>query len=643
MSINTHETVWIQRRVKASGVPFEIAQPILSLFLTWCEKSGIEWSITRFKAIKNDFVRRAAGLEPCSTWVKKSHYSTKHIFGGVLGTLEIWCFKDVEKHLTPTLSLLNIYTNFYAEEPTKAQKQKFLTAVQAPLVRIPEAVERGVLQGMSRIGLRPRRKLQKATPLLTYNPSDTKWAPTPFGRKTEEMGVIDSVGYLCSPAGQRHYQKYRQYYDPVLDGLESEIMLGRNFVPLAYPLDKPTVGRIGFIQEAGFKLRAVANPGRIFQQVLSPLGDSLFQILRELPWDCTFEQSKADEHLKLITAEHSKVIRSVDLSNATDYFPLDLQVMVLNALFPQDLGLVSLFHEVSRSYWDCNLPWSDLEEYGFSNPGKLSWNKGQPLGLYPSFASFALTHGLLLYSLLESEWDKQFFILGDDVVILDDELYERYIRTLGILACPVSSQKTLSSPNLAEFHSTIYFHGRMVPSYKWRKPSDDSFLDLLKNVGPRLIPLLTPRQRRVVDGIAALPEELGGLGWNPKGLPLSERMDPWMSYLLRDKPGLEHLTDYSGHLARLLWQSELSKLTRKVNMSMETDMSHFDTFDLKVVELVRASLGASLVPMRAILGLNLGKVVDYVDLPIPGVRRFTKESNLTKWERVIKRTRPDLS
>lgn len=634
MTINGRDLVRIQHRAKASGVPMRIVVPIVNTFLLWEKNNGLEWAISRFKAIKNDMVRIAAGLKPVATWVKTSRSGRTH-FGGDIGVLEGWMAKETH-NLAPTLALLNIYTSFYSPSPTGKQKRKFLAAVHAPVVMVSDAAKRAVLRGLAISGIRKKRKLAPAPPLLAYNPSVSKWAPTPFGRKTEEAGVVDSVGYLASVAGNSHYLRYKEYYSPVLAGLESEITLGHIFVPSTNPLSAPVAGRIGLIQEAGFKLRAVANPGRVFQQVLSPLGNELFKTLKGLPWDCTFDQSKADPVLLGSTEKQMKTIHSVDLSNATDFFPLDLQLEVLYALFPRDLGLVDLFQEVSRFSWECNLPQVDLTEFGFSEPGKIRWHVGQPLGLYPSFASFALTHGLLLLGLLGRPWNEEFFILGDDVVILDDELYTRYIQILDELGCPVSLEKTLSSPKLCEFHSTVFFRGKKIPAVKWRNPSDDSFLDILRVGGPELVSMLTPRQREVAKALGPLPEFLGGLGWNPKGLSLDERITPWMSYLLRDKPSLEHLTDYNGAIRKLLYMSDLSSLTRKVGLSLESDVTYFETFDLKVISIVRRTLGISLVPMRAILGQNLSEVLDVVDLPIPGVRDLKHSSSLEKWERIIK-------
>jgi hypothetical protein len=73
------------------------------------------------------------------------------------------------------------------------------------------------------------------------------------------------------------------------------------------------VGRIGLIQEAGYKLRSVANPGRVFQRVLEPLGKAIYGYLKDLPFDCTFDQSKAFPVLQEALTR-SKTIHSIDLS-----------------------------------------------------------------------------------------------------------------------------------------------------------------------------------------------------------------------------------------------------------------------------------------------------------------------------------------
>jgi hypothetical protein len=286
---------------------------------------------------------------------------------------------------------------------------------------------------------------------------------------------------------------------------------------------KNSVGKIGFIQEPGMKLRAVANPGRIYQCALRPLGDSLFNMLKELPWDCTFDQKKAIPFIQ--NRLKNGLCHSVDLTGATDYFPLDLQKQVLNVLFQKDkYGYKDLFYSISRGNW-------------LYKDSSIRWTKGQPLGLYPSFPAFAITHGILLFALNGFKHDHQFFVLGDDVVILDDNLYNSYMSVMESLECPISASKSISSQKIAEFAGKIVSTEDVVLQLKWRPTSDDSFLDTMRNLGPPALKLMRPRQKKVCKLLWEVPDFMGGLGFNPKGKPLAERIHE--SLILLGDPSLK--------------------------------------------------------------------------------------------------------
>jgi hypothetical protein len=149
------------------------------------------------------------------------------------------------------------------------------------------------------------------------------------------------------------------------------------------------------------------------------------------------------------------------------------------------------------------------------------------MGLGPSFALFALTHNFLVIGLCEQvgiDFSESFRILGDDIVITDDSLAKLYKDTLARLECPISESKTLSSYRLGEFAGNLVMKDKTFPSFKFRSMSDRNFLDVAKNLGPKSIGLLRPRQRKVMEFFSCVPEEFGGLGWNPLGLPLSQRI-----------------------------------------------------------------------------------------------------------------------
>lgn len=632
--ISPEEKGLIQKRMKCVGVPTEISEPIVHLFFKWADSSGIEWAVQRLKAIKIDFLRKKAGLSKSSSWIKSSRSS--NWFGGPFGSLEHWCFER-ESHFAKTVHLLNLYTTFFSDKITSNQAKKFVDGVTASAVPLPTEIIEVMNLGIQLSGLKKVRKLPSFKPLLSYNPSPSKRAPTPKGSVPEEKGVIDSLGYLDCEAGLSHYLRYFEFYNPILLGLEPETdYIVRNYTANAIrscPEAKPgsmIVGRIGLIQEAGLKLRAVANPGRVFQRVLEPFGKVLYTILNKLPWDCTFQQDKADLAISA-RLQLGKKVHSVDLSGATDYFPLDLQEIVLRRIFSDFPRYADLFVEISKSEW--SVP-SGFPEHLLSSRHTLRWSKGQPLGLFPSFASFAITHGLLLQGLLGKEYEEEFFILGDDVVILDDELYERYRSALDRMKCPVSESKTLSSTVLAEFRSILFTRKERIFQFKWRRLSDDSFVDIIR-CSPNLKPLLLPRQRKVVETIQGLPSEMGGLGWNPKGLPLGDRLEPFMELILQPYEPKDRLMGYNRLITNMLYSSYISKMSRSYSNS-RFSRSVLGALDQRAVDLTYRIMGGTFVPLYEILGKNLDLILSGdTDVPIVGTRELSKVSKLQWWESTL--------
>jgi len=379
-------------------------------------------------------------------------------------------------------------------------------------------------------------------------------------------------------------------------------------------------GRIGLIQEPGYKLRAVANPGRIFQQVLKPLGQSIYRFIQGLPWDCTFNQTKAIPVLQE-ALDQGKMVYSIDLSGATDYFPLKMQEFLLR-LFADNKS-VDLFCELSTADWE------------FPKGPRIAWKRGQPLGLFPSFGAFALTHGFLLLGLLGKDYSNDFFVLGDDVVILDDQLAQDYLCCLQQLGCPVSPTKTLTSNSLCEFAGKVVTKTEVIPQLKWREVSDDSFLDIARLLGPRSISLFRPRQIKVIQELAIVPEFLGGLGWNPKGLPLEDRVKA--SWIWSDEKPVDHLMGYSSLKIKNFMNSNLFGLVTFSNSS--NGIIEGTTLDQRVSLLVDLFLGKRFSNFpREILGRNvdlasLNTYGIHVDLPFnPGEGVGLRPSLLDSWE-----------
>lgn len=487
------------RRLTVIGIPTYCRKPFVGLMVRWESCSGIEWTIKRLKGLKVDLLRSKAGLEPiCPIWVRKNK---KGEFYGTIGSLFSWA-RQSDKNFSKVVQALMAYTFYILPSLTETQKKKFLTGIN------PEKTDDGLTKGFHKSfsqtvsrTIRRRPVLCEHRPLVTYQGGPGKKAPRLFGQRSvpQDENILDDLQLFNTPGGQGLYMKYKRLYRPLMLGMDARLdfLDSLSYYRGVVRNDPVYCGEIHFIQEPGGKLRSVASPFRIHQEALRPFGQMLYDLVRSLPWDCTHEQSLAipaiQSHLRAGGQVHS-----IDLSSATDLFPLSLQETALRAVTKkEDWDHIDLFIEISRGFWKN------------SELGVLRWTKGQPLGLYPSFASFTLTHGLLLLHLLGCPYDNQFFVLGDDVVILDEQLKDKYIDVLDRMGCPYSVDKSLSSNKLAEFAGKVITPTMVIPQLKWRRMSNDNFLDVCRLLGSKSYCLLSSRQKAVFDQVAHLCEPIG--------------------------------------------------------------------------------------------------------------------------------------
>jgi hypothetical protein len=416
---------------------------------------------------------------------------------GVIGSLFRWALIN-DRNFSRCVQAFMAYSFYILPGLNETQKDKFLSGInpQQQSDGLDSDFHRSFFQTVSST-IRVRRVSEDPRPLVTYQGSPDKRAPRLFGRSStpQDQNILDDIQIFWTSGGLRLYRDFSQRYEPLLKGLGKRKEFLNSMRDHQYTdgtTDSeyiPYGGEIHFLQEPGGKLRSIASPLRIHQEALRPLGLEIYRVVESLPWDCTFDQTRAIPHIQSRLSQGGKV-HSIDLSSATDHFPLSLQMTALKAIIhKEDWNHLSLFEKISRGVWKSPI-------------GDLRWSKGQPLGLFPSFGSFTLTHGLLLLHLNHGQHDNDFFVVGDDVVILKEQLRTDYIAMLERMACPWSPDKTISSDSLAEFAGKIVTSKWVIPQLKWRKISNENFLDICRLLGKKSRCLLSSRQKIVFDKVA---------------------------------------------------------------------------------------------------------------------------------------------
>lgn len=210
----------------------------------------------------------------------------------------------------------------------------------------------------------------------------------------------------------------------------------------------PTSGtcyrKITWFPDKEYKVRVIAILDYWSQTVLKPLHHWLFTCLRAIPQDCTFDQGSFWNKIK-----DSKVFYSIDLTAATDRFPIELISLVLEA-------------KLGKSYVES---WKTIMVgYPFDIPGgRLNYKVGNPMGAYSSWSSFALAHHFVVYSCIHDlhlTWDQvPYCLLGDDIVIGHQGVAELYLMKIRFLGVDVSPLKTHKSSTFLEFAKRMFYEG----------------------------------------------------------------------------------------------------------------------------------------------------------------------------------------
>lgn len=142
----------------------------------------------------------------------------------------------------------------------------------------------------------------------------------------------------------------------------------------------------------------------------------------------------------------------MDLSKATDRFPIDLIALVLEGRFP-------------KTFVDS---WRDIMVgYAFhSAAGEVRYEVGNPMGAYSSWASFALAHHYVMYRIaqeLRRPWSSlPYVVLGDDILIGDEDIGARYLELVSVIGVEVSLQKSYISDEICEFAKRVILTTEMT-------------------------------------------------------------------------------------------------------------------------------------------------------------------------------------
>jgi hypothetical protein len=211
----------------------------------------------------------------------------------------------------------------------------------------------------------------------------------------------------------------------------------------------PILKTIG-IPDKGPKIRTITSGNYFLQWTLKPLHQQLMRLLRTIKEDGTYRQSR----VALTIGQHSKVTTPwcYDMTSATDRFPIWIQELVLENL-EEGLG----------PKWAALM--ANCQSYSPDHNKWFTFSVGQPMGIYSSWATFTLCHHYVVryaFNLARRSPSGNYAIIGDDIVILDEDAAERYKELILNLGVTISEAKSvLPSKKVERFNfNSIEFASR---------------------------------------------------------------------------------------------------------------------------------------------------------------------------------------
>ncbi|AMQ67414.1 RNA-dependent RNA polymerase [Cronartium ribicola mitovirus 1] len=268
----------------------------------------------------------------------------------------------------------------------------------------------------------------------------------------------------------------------VLTSKEGALNYIKERLSLRYQKESPSrLAKLIFIKDKELKMRSIGIGNYWYQAALKNLHDQLIDILRRIPEDATFDQGKAP---RVLRKPEGHSYWSMDLTAATDRFPLWYQKKVIGELFSA---------EVAES-------WSYIITTKFSSRefGEVKYAVGQPIGFYSSWAAFAVSHHIVVHAAAIKAGIRDlkglYVLLGDDIVLCHDDLAREYKIIIGLLGVELSISKTHQSDHTYEFAKRWY-------SDKWGE------------ISPFPIHSVSPKAK--YTDIIAIINSAAEKGWSP--------------------------------------------------------------------------------------------------------------------------------
>ena len=483
-----------------------------SLGHKWLHHSGPEWTLSRMKEMSTYLINlRADSSHASPTWWRKSH----------LKYLQDVTLKGSDEKFIQTLQVVRSWTLFLG-------KERLLSVSDIEAFRANVERTDSVSSTVFRKFFKGKKSFRRRKDLFPEGPINEHLRPNqPVIFRSEEFErAMSAIEYAEFNGSDLPSWLIRLRIEP-------DVSNGTDW-PFGYVDHR--------IQSDG-KVRWFYAAPPWQNEMLAPFSRALYQYIRAIREDHTYDQESGVRRVQQ-WIKQGETCYSIDLSAATDSFPWTVTKEALSTLSvaPSWRTFISLYESlVLRPGAMIRTPVCPYELV------HVTWTKGQPLGSQASFAMFAISHHFLVRKLFSArglDWNDQYVILGDDIVLRNKEIAGDYRSVMSALGVDISESKSVSSPRVAEFAGRVILSTMYGFKFKAFQVVPENLHSAISILGARAVRACRPSIAR--DAMALIPQ-IGYYGTNPGGFPFNKVVSFLTAVaLLNKEDDIDHTHDMYG-------------------------------------------------------------------------------------------------
>nr|QWE48331.1 RNA-dependent RNA polymerase [Phomopsis viticola mitovirus 961] len=395
--------------------------PVIALFFKMKKENGYQYTIKYFKALRLCITRYICGKP---LLVHPERIALKGGFPVKLMYLKEYIDRRKPQGLRLILTFLQ-FSKFYV--PTRAELNEAepdYSTITGPYKGKEWTIPWTFVRDFVKV-------YNLKSPYPEYNVEKHYYSMkgSPFGKASIGSLRVTELSYPILGALYRLFRYNTQWFSDFY----TKVWESKN---LCKQVGTPS-GKLSIVEDSELKKRVIAMVDYHSQYALRPIHDRIMSLLRHFPSDRTFTQDPYNNW------QSTGRFHSLDLSSATDRFPVKLQVKLLSYIYDRELALA----------------WRDLllnRDYATPDGRLLRYSVGQPMGAYSSWAVFSLTHHLVVAYAAHRCGHQlgtftDYILLGDDIVIKDNKVAQRYTSIMTRLGVDISMAKTHVSKDTYEF------------------------------------------------------------------------------------------------------------------------------------------------------------------------------------------------